>query len=139
MPRENLARKAAFLKSKLNAANLIFGNQKRPKKHSFGLSDTKTNEKTITKKLRDKIGGEVEVGSRYGKIDLLTEDSIIEVKRYKSWKHALGQVLVYGIDYPNHKKVLYLYGVSKPRKSNWDLICNTCILFDVKCFFLIEK
>ena len=139
MPRENLAKKADFLKSKLNSANLIFGKQKNPRKSSFGLSDSRTHEKIITKNLRDKIGGEVEVGSRYGKIDLLTDSKIIEVKRYKSWKHALGQILVYSVDYPNHEKVLYLYGTSKPRKSTWELICNTCLIFDVKCVFLEEK
>ena len=81
----------------------------------------------------------MEVGSRYGKIDILTDSEIIEVKRYKTWKHALGQVLVYGIEYPNHKKVLYLYGTAKPRKSSWELICNACKNFEVECRFLIEK
>lgn len=139
MPRENLSKKAAFLKSRINASNVIFGNQKKPRKGGPSLSDTETYEWVITKKLMMEIGGEVEVGSRYGKIDLLTEDSIIEVKRYKSWKHALGQLLVYSIDYPNHKKMLYLYGSAKPRKSSWELICDACSKFGVKCVFLIEK
>ena len=138
MPKENLSKKAAFLKSKMNAANVIFGEKRKPRK-GYSPSDTETYEWVIAKKLCKELGGEVEVGSRYGKIDILTDSEIIEVKRYKTWKHALGQVLVYGIDYPNHKKVLYLYGTTKPRKSSWELICNACKNFEVECRFLIEK
>lgn len=123
----------------MSSAKIIFGKQAKPKKRSGGLSDTDTYEWVITRKLKNEIGGEIEVGSKYGKIDLLTKDKIIEVKRYKSWKHALGQVLVYGIDYPNHKKVLYLYGKAKPRTAMWDLICEACSKFNVDCVFLLEK
>lgn len=139
MPRESLSEKADFLKSKLNASNVIFGTKNSPSRGRSSLSDTETYEWVITKKLMKKIGGKVEVGSKYGKIDLLTEDSIIEVKRYKSWKHALGQILVYSLDYPYHKKMLYLYGKQKPRNSMWSLICEACNKFEVECVFLLEK
>lgn len=139
MPRENLSEKAAFLKSRMNASNVIFGNLKKTRRGGPSLSDTKTYEWVVTRKLSKELGGKIEVGSRYGKIDILTDEAIIEVKRYKSWKHALGQILIYSIDYPNHKKMLYLYGTSKPRKSAWELICNACLKFGVECVFLIEK
>lgn len=139
MPRENLSEKAAFLKSRMNASNVIFGNLKKTRRGGPSLSDTKTYECVVTRKLSKELGGKIEVGSRYGKIDILTDEAIIEVKRYKSWKHALGQILIYSIDYPNHKKMLYLYGTSKPRKSAWELICNACLKFGVECVFLIEK
>jgi len=136
--KHNLMRKADYIKAKLNSANLVFGERKL-RKGSGGISETETPEKIVTMKLKWKLGGELEVGSRYGKIDLLTNDSIIEVKRYKSWKHALGQVLIYGLEYPNHEKKLYLFGSSKPRPSTWSMIQEACSNFNVKCFFLLEK
>jgi hypothetical protein len=35
---------------------------------------------------------------------------IIEVKRVKNWKAALGQVLAYGYFYPSHQKRIHLFG-----------------------------
>jgi hypothetical protein len=56
------------------------------------------------------VGGQAEVITPAGIIDLLTDSEIIEVKQIKSWKAALGQVLVYALYYPSHSKRLHLYG-----------------------------
>ena len=52
---------------------------------------------------RDKIAleenGKIEVEVESGVIDVLTEFKIIEVKKVENWKHAVGQVLIYSLDF----------------------------------------
>lgn len=50
---------------------------------------------------------EVPVGSR--RIDLLTDHLLVEIKN-DDWMKAIGQLDVYGDGYPEHEKVLYLFG-----------------------------
>ncbi|MEO0803019.1 MAG: hypothetical protein AAFY57_12170 [Cyanobacteria bacterium J06642_2] len=62
-------------------------------------------------KLARKLGGETEVHiDQLGKIDILTRTEIIEVKNAKNWKHAIGQITVYGQHYPDRKKRIHLFG-----------------------------
>lgn len=42
--------------------------------------------------------------------DILTESQIIEVKHGKNWKHAIGQLLVYKLYYPEHLARIHLFG-----------------------------
>ena len=82
-----------------------------------------TSEKSYQLKLASdlkKLGQKVrlEVCCPIGRIDILTETEVIEVKHYHSsngLKHALGQVLAYSYYYPKHKKRLALIG--KPIKQ----------------------
>ena len=46
------------------------------------------------------VGGESEVETPAGFIDVLRETEVIEVKYYRQWKHGLGQVLAYQSYYP---------------------------------------
>ena len=50
-----------------------------------------------------------QVRCRTGIIDVLLPDFVIEVKRYKSWKHAVGQVQMYARCFPGRKPVVYLF------------------------------
>lgn len=61
-------------------------------------------------KLSKELKGKIEVPTPIGRIDILTEQFIIEVKRVSGWKEALGQVLAYGYYYPNHQKRIHLFG-----------------------------
>lgn len=63
-------------------------------KHS-GPETAYTIEKSVQETLHSSIGGTLETACEWGKIDLETETHVIEVKRVREWKHALGQVLVY--------------------------------------------
>lgn len=87
----------------------------------------KNREKEIQTYLHDKLGGSIEVPCEGDYIDLLTETQIIEIKNIKKWKHALGQILVYSDDYPNHEKVLYLFGTCE----NTERIEKHCDKFGV--------
>ena len=47
-----------------------------------------------------------------GEIDLLIEDTktLIEIKEWKSWKHAIGQIEVYRTYYPDYTPMIYFFG-----------------------------
>jgi len=54
-------------------------------------------EKDIQLRLQTQLNGEIEVKTKFGFIDLLTDTEIIEIKNGKSWKHGLGQLCVFKI------------------------------------------
>ncbi len=55
-------------------------------------------EKEVQRRLQDELGGDIEVRTKYGNIDLMTSIFIIEIKQFINWKHALGQILSYSVD-----------------------------------------
>jgi hypothetical protein len=65
------------------------------------------------------INADREVACFAGKIDLLTDKVLIEVKCDHNWIKAIGQLIVYSDDYPKHQKILYLYDLGDrcPRES----------------------
>ena len=77
------------------------------------INKTKNNclEKNIQEVLHSQLGGEIEVTTIHGKIDLLTDNSIIEIKTYKNYLSALGQIIGYSELYPDKKKKIYLFDV----------------------------
>jgi len=78
-------------------------------------------ERVIRDKLALEYSGEVEVETKFGKIDVLTASMIIEVKTARSWKHALGQILAYSEEYKSHKKVVCLFDLDKCMYSVKDI------------------
>jgi hypothetical protein len=72
-------------------------------------------EKEIVKKLVSNIkcNYQLEVPVSCGNIDILTDDEIIEVKEGSGsgWKHALGQILIYGHFYSDKKMRVHLFSV----------------------------
>lgn len=78
-------------------------------------------ERVIRDKLALEYSGEVEVETKFGKIDVLTSTMIIEVKTTRSWKHALGQILAYSEEYKSHKKVVCLFDLDKCMYSVKDI------------------
>ena len=70
----------------------------------------KKRESLYAKDLAVALDGQREVKTLAGLIDILTTTEVIEVKKIGSWKHAIGQVLVYGDYYPSHQKRIHLYG-----------------------------
>lgn len=70
----------------------------------------KQTEKFVSDNLAIKLNGLREVPVVCGKVDVLTESNLIEVKSVKNWIEAVGQVLIYGQDYPKHQKTIHLFG-----------------------------
>ncbi|CAN0398671.1 unnamed protein product, partial [Pylaiella littoralis] len=42
-------------------------------------------------------------------IDLLTRNEVIEVKHYREWKTAIGQIMSYWYHYPSRTKRIHLF------------------------------
>lgn len=90
--------------------------------------------------IRDRIAleekGETEVETKSGRIDVLTETKIIEVKVCRLWKHAMGQVLCYSTDYNDKLEPwLYLYRYKDCDVGN---IKKVCAKFRVNVKFIEE-
>lgn len=76
-----------------------------------GYISCKDKEKQVQLSLYKKLNGKIEVKTPDGFIDILTDTEIIEVKCMKNWKHAVGQILIYGEYYPNHIKRIHLFDI----------------------------
>jgi len=87
-------------------------------------------EQQIRDALKIALGGQSEVVTSAGRIDLLTDTQIIEVKRVDEWKSALGQVLAYSAFFPSHQKCIHLFGTASALKKLPD-IESACLAFGV--------
>jgi len=92
-------------------------------------SRNKNPELIVVNNLNLQLKGECEVETPYGRIDILTENEIIEVKKARSWKQALGQILVYGSVYPMKQKRIHLFDINN---QNLDEIEKIYKLYNVK-------
>lgn len=72
-------------------------------------SSNDQKELAIKLKLNKTLKGKLEAEIDDEFIDILTDNKVIEVKTAKLYKQALGQVLAYGIHYPDRQKVIYLF------------------------------
>ncbi|MDV3002505.1 MAG: hypothetical protein N5P05_004160 (plasmid) [Chroococcopsis gigantea SAG 12.99] len=88
-------------------------------------------EDRIRNRLRSEIGGLSEISTPVGRIDLLTDTEIIEVKRFGDWKAALGQILIYSAFYPEHQKRIHLFGCKTELEKLFD-VESACLGFAVK-------
>ncbi|MEO0966766.1 MAG: hypothetical protein AAFX80_00185 [Cyanobacteria bacterium J06639_18] len=57
-----------------------------------------------------KYGGEIEVSTPVGRIDILQSDSLIEAKVGLNWKHGVGQLLIYSQHFSDRQLILLLIG-----------------------------
>ena len=86
----------------------------------------KKKKKEIQLKLHHDLGGNIEVQTDSGFIDLLTDTEIIEIKNGKKWKQAIGQILIYSSYYPEHTKRIHLFGI---KMMTILIICVKYIIF----------
>lgn len=104
-----------------------------PENYTFNHVTTfKKIEKDWQVRLLSRMGGETEVSTPVGRIDLLTDRHVIEIKKADDWKAALGQVQAYSQFYPHHTKKICLFGLVKNRAD----IVYVCSLLDVEVDFL---
>lgn len=78
-------------------------------KGAFGKKQNKT-ECFYQNRLAQLYNGKTRVKTPIGYIDILTQDTIIEVKRFDVLLSYLGRLMGFGYYYPNHKKVFATYG-----------------------------
>ena len=110
------------------------------KKYIFSLeniepdNDKSCVEKDIQIRLHKELGGDMEVHTNFGYIDLLTETELIEIKVGNNWKHGLGQLLAYRKFYLNHKLRLHLFGIEEQNDiSDWCKEYNVSVTYDFSC------
>lgn len=89
----------------------------------------KGKEKVIQNRLAKELGGRTEIQVPAGRIDVLTDTHIIEVKEYKNWKSAIGQVHSYSVSYPGRKKAIHLFG---ELPKNLQAIVETCKFLNIE-------
>ena len=68
-----------------------------------------------------------------GRIDLLTESEVIEIKNIDDWKEVLGKILAYSAFFPTHAKRVHLFG--KLDLGKLSLAKSTCFEFDITVTF----
>ncbi len=76
--------------------------------------------RSVEKKIQERLSRtyypcQTEVKVDEGRIDILTPDLLIEIKKASQWKHGVGQLIAYQRNYPNHQLVLYLFGDISPQ------------------------
>lgn len=81
---------------------------------------------------REKLKCKREVSTPTGRIDILTDSELIEVKEYSNYKSAIGQLICYGNSYPKHKLRLHLFNVKEKSVDHIKLICDN---LDIKLTF----
>ncbi len=134
---------AMWISPKFNAKIVIWVNEWRqydPKNkvkfmyelHNLEPSSNFQQEKNIQEKLKKDLNSEEEIKTPVGYVDLMTKNEIIEIKGASKWKHALGQIMSYGSFYPEHKKVIYLFGAESPDTHAE----NICATFDVEIRYI---
>jgi hypothetical protein len=67
----------------------------------------------------------------FGRIDIMTNDTIIEIKRWDENKKAIGQILGYSTYFPMYKKRIHFFG-RKPSENQQEAIRNVCKHFDIE-------
>ena len=81
-------------------------------RHVCRNGDTRyrSREYVIQQKVAELTNGKKQVICEAGCIDVLTPTHLIEIKFINHWREAIGQVLSYGMCYPNHKLHLHFFG-----------------------------
>jgi hypothetical protein len=87
----------------------------------------------IQQRLKLELGGQVGVVTAVGRIDVLTDTELIEIKDIQDWKNALGQILAYSSFFSGHSKRIHLFGQSDLAKLA--LAQATCSEFDITVTF----
>lgn len=90
-----------------------------PKVHAWShcadwlqLQARKGPEYPIQLRMHEELGGKMEAFTVVGRIDLVTDTEVIEIKQIAQWKDALGEVLAKGQCFPEHHKRIHLFGAS---------------------------
>ena len=118
---------------------LIKNNEEKYLKEIYNIKPDNLNddkEMQIQKRLQEELGGKIEVETEIGYIDLLTDDEIIEIKIGNNWKQAVGQILMYSVEYPNHNKRIHLFDIDD-NIEKCKIIENRCSKYDIKVTYEI--
>lgn len=91
-------------------------------------------EKVYQLELQRRLGGQVEVQVPCGRIDLLTRDTIWEVKFSKNYKAAIGQALCYAVYKQGYKPGVALIG--ELSKQSKEIVERCCQALNIKLIWI---
>lgn len=91
------------------------------------------NELFVRNNLAKQLNGQIEISTPVGRIDVLTNSEIIEIKQACKFKDGIGQLISYGFYYPNHQKRLHLFG--NYENINVSSISEVCNAYNIKLTF----
>ncbi|GAQ93194.1 hypothetical protein KFL_013530040 [Klebsormidium nitens] len=74
---------------------------------------TKSPEAVVRNKLAAELCAQTEVECEHGFVDIVSPCEIIEVKHFRQYKHAVGQVLAYGLSFEKKRKRIHLFSTVK--------------------------
>jgi len=60
--------------------------------------------------------------TKFGEIDIETNDSIIEIKKWSKWKQVVGQLIAYSDDSPNKIKKAFFFGNKYPKEKQDNIV-----------------
>jgi hypothetical protein len=83
-------------------------------------------------RMHQELGGDIEVHTIAGRIDLVTTTEVIEIKKINHWKDAFGEVIAKGQFFPKHQKRIHLFGTSDRLMK---VIIPTCAVENVTVTF----
>jgi hypothetical protein len=96
------------------------------------LQGRKGPEYPIQLRMCEELGGVMEAFTVAGRIDLVTDTEVIEIKRITDWKDAFGEVMAKGQFFPKHQKRIHLFGQAEKLRET---IVNTCTAIDIAVTF----
>jgi hypothetical protein len=67
-------------------------------------------ERDVARRLAADLNGTLEVSVPFGRVDIVTSNTVIEVKKANMWRSAMGQVLDYGRHFPDKSMRIHLFG-----------------------------
>ena len=67
-------------------------------------------EQRMSNRLSAILGGKRETPTLAGRIDVITNNYVIEIKNAADWKHGIGQVIIYSFYHSDKKPALFLFG-----------------------------
>jgi hypothetical protein len=126
-----LRESAPHIETKLNQEQCVavtetLGTVKRLKRYlpKYHVTSQQRKEYAIVKRLQTQLGGVREYPTPSGNIDLLTADSLVEVKDGELWKHGIGQLIAYGSHLEDKQLVLHLFNYRDINLDNVKYVCN---------------
>ncbi|MDR9900489.1 MarR family transcriptional regulator [Aetokthonos hydrillicola Thurmond2011] len=128
----HLAEKLGITKRAVNAAISVLVEKSYLDK-SYLPDQIDSIEEQVRAALLKEVGGQTEVITAVGRIDLLTSSEVIEIKNINDWKEALGKILAYSAFFPSHNKRIHLFG--RPDLTKLALAQATCTEFSVTVTF----
>jgi hypothetical protein len=96
------------------------------------LQARKGPEYPIQLRMHEELGGKMEAFTVAGRIDLVTDTEVIEIKQIAQWKDAVGEVLSKGQFFPKHHKRIHLFGAAD---KLMEVIVASCSVLEIVVTF----